>query len=110
MKKRKGLTLIEVVISIAIISIMAVTILGIFNISITNIFKSGHRTEDVLKVKEIIDDEINNNENKTDGTDKITITIDGIESHEIKGTFINKNSKDFNFNIETFVPNKSKSD
>lgn len=106
MKNREGLTLIEIVISIAIISIIAITILGIFNISVTNIFKAGQRTNEVLNVKESVDDEIKVNESKTDGIDKVTITIDGIESQEIEGTFIDKNSGNFNINIRTFVPDK----
>ena len=38
MKKRKGVTLIEVIISLAIIGIIATVILNMFNFSIMNIF------------------------------------------------------------------------
>lgn len=108
MKSRKGLTLIEITITIAILSILTVVILGVFNMSITSIFKSGRRTERILKVKEEVDKKIREKENKTDGEDTILITIPGvIEGKEIKGTIIEGvHKEDTNIKITTFVPNK----
>lgn len=126
MKDRRGLTLIEVVISMAIISIMAVTILGVFNISITNIFKSGRRTEEVLNLKRLVDEklayyQINYNEinmdeeNENDEKIKfkeikepIIVHIPGIDPKYIAGILINNvvSKNNFNVQIETFVPNK----
>lgn len=107
MKKRKALTLIEVVLSMAIISIMIVAVLGVFNISITNIFKSGQRTEDVLKSKEYIDEQIKINEDKTAGKDNVTISIGDFKT-DIEGNFIEVENigDEFNIPIKTFIPVK----
>jgi prepilin-type N-terminal cleavage/methylation domain-containing protein len=55
MKNKKGLTLIEVIISIAIIGILAVSTLSIFDAGLLNIIRAGKRTETVLEVKDGID-------------------------------------------------------
>lgn len=107
MKDRKGLTLIEIIITIAIMAIIAVIILGVFNISIKNIFKSGQRTEKVLNLKKDIDKEIRNNEVNKDGNNEITVSIPDIDfEKKIEGTFIDKYSEDLKFKIQTFVPNE----
>ncbi|MBU5426686.1 type II secretion system GspH family protein [Tissierella pigra] len=108
MKNNKGLTLIEIVITIAITSIMAIAVLTMFNISITNISKSGNKTERVLRIKEEVDEEIINNKEKTTNTDKVKVTIDGIiKDREVDGKIIE--IKDSDIKITTFVPNKPKS-
>ena len=108
MKNNKGLTLIEIVITIAIISIMTIAVLTMFNISITNISKSGNRTERVLRMKEEVDEEIINNKEKTTNTDKVKVTIDGIiKDREVDGKIIE--IKDSDIKITTFIPNKPKS-
>ena len=108
MKNNKGLTLIEIVITIAIISIMVITVLSMFNISITNISKSRNRTERILRIKEEVDEEIIKNKEKTTNTDKVKVTIDGIvKDREIDGKIIE--IKDSDIKITTFVPNKFES-
>ncbi|MST99873.1 type II secretion system protein J [Tissierella pigra] len=108
MKNNKGLTLIEIVITIAITSIMAIAVLTMFNISITNISESGNKTERVLRIKEEVDEEIINNKEKTTNTDKVKVTIDGIiKDREVDGKIIE--IKDSDIKITTFVPNKPKS-
>lgn len=102
MKNKKGLTLIEVILTIAIISIMAVTILGMFNTGIINIVKSGKRTDEVFEASKIIDEKIKINENITNGTDEVKITIPGVLTKTIKGIII----KSPDGKVETFVPNK----
>lgn len=104
MKTRKGLTLIEIIISIAIISLLAVAILGMFNFSIVNIIKSGKRTERVVKVKELIDMEINNSIDN--GIYEVDVTLPGDINKTILGTMIEKQSPDDpKIKINTFVPN-----
>lgn len=106
MKQRKGLTLIEVIITIAIISIMALVVLGVFNTGIRSIFKSGDRTDKVFEVKKEIDQKIIDNENNTSGSDEVTVNIPGIGDKIIKGTIITNTEYD-DLNITTFVPNKA---
>lgn len=115
MKNNKGLTLIEIIITIAIISIMSIAILSIFNIGIMNISKSGERTKRVLKVKEKVDEEIIRNKEDTTNKDKVKVTIEEIiKDKEVYGNIIEvkdddikkSNEKSFNIKITTFVPNK----
>lgn len=44
MKIRKGMTLIEVIISMAVIGLIAMTMLSVFNTGLVNITRSGSRT------------------------------------------------------------------
>lgn len=44
MKKRKGLTLVELIISLAIIGMIAVSMLHIFGTGLLNIIRAGNRT------------------------------------------------------------------
>lgn len=55
MKKRKGLTLIETILSLAILGIIGVFILTVFGFSLNNIRRAGKRTEDVFQLGDEID-------------------------------------------------------
>lgn len=108
MKKRKGLTLIEVVVSIALMGMVVLIFLTIFNTSNRNITKSGDRTDDIFEIQNEIDSVINSPDfieeriNK-DGYDNIEVNIEGIsESQKIKGKILIRN-KD-GVEITTFVP------
>lgn len=54
MKSRKGMTLIEVVVSLAIIGLVATTMLGVFNTGLINIVKSGLKTNATLESEAIL--------------------------------------------------------
>jgi len=49
MTKRKGVTLIELVVSLALIGIIAVSTLTIFDTGLSNIFRAGSRTKAVAE-------------------------------------------------------------
>lgn len=101
MKNNRGLTLIEVIVSLAIIGIMSIAVLTIFNTGLKNIVSAGDRTEEVYANQTGLDAIIRENENKSDGTDKIKITIPGvIQEKEIKGKII------ISEKLTTFVPNQ----
>lgn len=53
--RKKGMTLIEVVISIAILGIIAASFLTMFSNGFSNIFIAGNRTRALAKAQEIID-------------------------------------------------------
>lgn len=113
MKKRKGLTLIEVVVSIALLGMIAVVFLTIFNTGNKNIIKSGDRTKDVLKIQENVDTQIKSYEDlKLEGVKveekDIEVKIDGIDAKTIKGKLIT--GIEDGIKITTFVPNKVKGD
>jgi prepilin-type N-terminal cleavage/methylation domain-containing protein len=55
MRKRSGVTLIEVIVSTAIIGIMGISFLNIFDVGLINISRAGNRTEELLEVKNEVD-------------------------------------------------------
>jgi prepilin-type N-terminal cleavage/methylation domain-containing protein len=56
MRRRRGLTLIELIISIAIVGIISIAILGIFSAGTKNMVSSDDRTKNTLKGKDKTDD------------------------------------------------------
>lgn len=116
MKKRGGLTLIEVIISLAIVGIIAMVFLSTFTSGIKNIFKTRDSTKDIYLNKEAIDKEIIGEPSELDSTienKEITIEING-ESRPVAGRLITlpKKLDDEDENIDrlqitTFVPDKS---
>lgn len=76
MKNYKGLTLIEVILSIAIIGIISISLLPIFNIGLKNIVNAGSRTKNVYEAQTSIN-------NFIQGYDNL-----GGKDHEI--TFLDK--------------------
>ena len=123
MKNRKGLTLIEVIISIAIVGIVAMVILSTFSSSTKNISSANKRTINTLGTKDRLDELIIKSENldtdwatiDTDNEDieveqdiTINVTIPEVTgTKDIKGKVITVNSTDGEGNtitIETFVP------
>lgn len=103
MKKRQGLTLIEIILSISLLGIIALVILTIFNTGTKNIIKAGDRTEDVLTIQDQIDEKIRNHTDE--GESIITISIPEIGEKEIQGSFIRERVD--GIEITTFIPNKS---
>lgn len=105
MKKRKGLSLIEVLLSMALLSLIGLILLSIFGFSLTNIKKSGDRTGDIYELEKEINIEIAGN-----GVGNDQVIIKAIFHNEpdyegnISGRLIKKtkNGKE----IVTFVPNK----
>lgn len=84
MKNDKGVTLIELILSMALIGIIAVSVFTVFNASLINIVRAGKRTEAVNLAEERFDD------NPTIIVEK-SIIIDipspaGTKTHTIKGS------------------------
>lgn len=105
MRIRNGLTLIEVILTIAIMGIIALPILTIFNSGIKNIVNAGKRTEDVFIQKESIDSKIIANEKSGNGVDVINVTIPGVINNEPIIGRILISDPDSDKKIITFVPN-----
>ena len=103
MKKRKGLTLIEIMLAMLVLGMITVVFLTIFNNGNRNIASSGDKTQDLYDIQKQVDDEIkkyNNTENQ-----EILVTIPGIITNKkIEGKFIIKGQDEMK--ITTFVRNK----
>ena len=54
--EKKGMTLIEIVVAVAILGIIMVCLLTIFGSGFATIFKSGYRTNTTMIVQSIVDD------------------------------------------------------
>lgn len=106
MDNRKGFTLIEIVLSFALIGIIAVSLLTIFNSGLLNIVRAGNRTEAVniaedifVTIPTIQEEKSYNVTLVTDGgTGTVTHTISGSIA---KGTGIVNNAE---VDIQVFVP------
>ncbi|MDR7871214.1 MAG: type II secretion system protein [Tissierellaceae bacterium] len=127
MKNRKGLTLIEVIVSMAIVGVIAVVILSIFSSGTKNIARAGHRTTNIYDANRIIDELIIKSENPYTDWDAIesenenivvnnmeyNVILPGIgEDIKVSGKLLKVTSTDEENNtiiIETFVPNKLES-
>lgn len=122
MKKRKALTLVEVVISMALIGIVAIVFLSIFSTGNSNIFRSGKRTKDTFEIQEAVDAFIKDDTIKTkEGLEsqigrslkdinveiksdqRATVNINGAD-RTVEGRTININYD--GIEIKTFVPNE----
>lgn len=71
--KRKGLTLMEVIISIALISIVLVGFISGFSTNFINLFKSKKITVDTFRLQEILEDKIVQFKETDLGIDKIIV-------------------------------------
>lgn len=114
MKDQRGFTLIELIISIAILAILVVAVFSMFDTGIINIVRAGDRTDTVLEKRAIIDEEISN----YDGTDNIPdddinvviYNTDGVGEFrntviEGKQLTIETDPDSPDITITTFVPN-----
>lgn len=55
-RNQRGLTLIEIIVSMAILSIILVVILGVFSFGFSNIAFSGQKSKELMNVQSIVDD------------------------------------------------------
>lgn len=114
MKNKKGFTLIEVILSIAIIGIIAIFVVTIFGSGFRNIINSGKRTQEVFELESLINEGISGDYDAIEGDNvkivetEVNIPIPGIEAKPIKGKMVTIPSKDqSNMEITTFIPDKA---
>lgn len=105
--KKKGFTLIELIISIAILGLISVTFLSIFNMGLINISKAGNRTAAVKEAEKNISTptEINDFDitvKLPDKADGIVVTVKG-RVYESKVNILN--SDDF-VDVIRYIPIK----
>lgn len=107
MEKRKGLTLIEVIVSVALLGIIAMVFLNVFNTGNKNIIRSGNRTDDVIiiekKIHEAINEAMEDPDNEELERKLVTITIEGIGELEVEVLQVTESNEE-HIQITTFIP------
>lgn len=103
MKNNRGFTLIEIIITIAIIGIIIIPVFTIFNLGLKNIISAKERTEKVFETQNEINEDIRQPNIGEDATIKVVIPSLSIEK-EVEGKEITVEKN--NIKIITFVPNK----
>lgn len=113
MKDRRGFTLIELIITIAILGILVVAVFSMFDTGIINIVRAGDRTDAVLENQTDVNAEIKEYyETGNDaGEDTVTVNIIDFISEPIEGKLIviNSDAENLDAGITTFVPDKDQS-
>lgn len=106
MKKRKGLSLIEVLVSMAILGVIALLAMSMFGFGVKNIISSGKRTEEVYDLEGEINEIIFGNPDNVQGEEiSIEVKIPGLSVDKyIEGKIYT--IKQNNNRIKTFVPDK----
>lgn len=104
-KNVRGFTLIEVIVSVAIIGIIATSVLTLLGYSLKSVIISDNRTDNILDIEEEIDMKIE--DYKNEGTRVIKVKIPNLSiEKEIKGDVLEKQYKDTKIKIQTFIPNE----
>ena len=114
MKDRKGFTLIEVIISIAILGIVAVSTLTIFDLGLRNIVRAGVRTQTVYDAEDNLEiaPQIVTYEELT----VVLPTLDGDESIVVEGSHVkgeavtNNGYSSVSVEIDTYIPGVKESE
>jgi prepilin-type N-terminal cleavage/methylation domain-containing protein len=101
MENRQGLTLIELIITIAIVGIMTALVSMVFDTALRNIKNSRERMEAVFRAQGEINEIIQNNNT---GEDIIEVTIPVVNiNKKVKGKKVD--IEEDKIKISTFIPN-----
>ena len=117
LKNKKGLTLVEIILSLAIVGIIAVSIIPLFGTSIKGIARSGKRTSDIVTLQDNMVENIRKSEDGITDVTKVATPISPVEVHipgvttngplEVKGDLLEViGEKDESVKIQTFIPGK----
>lgn len=77
LNNKKGITLIEIIIAIAILSIVVIVFLTVFSFGFKSIVTAGDRTSDMFEVQSNIENSLTQKYNGTTPASVGQITIDG---------------------------------
>ncbi|QZY56983.1 type IV pilus modification PilV family protein [Crassaminicella profunda] len=102
---KKGFTLIEIIISLAILGIIVVSFTTTFTSSFSGIFSSGKKSQALHQAQIQMDRKINS---VTTGSDTLNIKFLGISQITVLGKkeIVNVEYKDHNVSLTTFIPNR----
>lgn len=84
-KYREGLTLVEIVISIALLGILGLALVFVFTNYTVSIFESGHMTSEILSARSVLDMTLSGEDLTKHG---FIATADGFENSDIDTTVV----------------------
>lgn len=110
MKGQRGFSLIEVIVTVAIVSILGIALLEIFGTSFSNVARAGHRTENLYSLQEVMDDAIAGNPIDPNSAIKVEEKPGHqvfVNETEVKGRLITVTHDQTNEKLTTFIANPS---
>lgn len=97
MKNRRGLTLVEVMVSVALIGMVAMIFLNIFTTSNKNIYNSSNKTKEIYELQKAIDEKIINASGEIDGVTAVNQDVEvtiGVNKGLVEGKLITSKNKE----------------
>lgn len=107
MKSNKGFSLVELLVSISLLTIMAVAFLPLLTTSYSGIQKSGERNNAINLAQQEIEQRFSKGAEKSDT--QITIRFPGVELFKIEGEIIIFNEEygeEHSVELDVFIPEK----
>ncbi len=103
MKKRNGMTLIELIISLAILSLILISFLSMFTTGVLTVYRAGNKAEAYAKAQEDLEERIARGE--AIETNDLSITFDGV-TYDVPGGLVETTqyARDAQSSMEVFVP------
>ena len=103
----KGFTLIEVITSMAIVSILLITIISFLGQSFTQIFSLGNRTSNLYTIQGEIEGKLGDSYGNENNNNKSTLSFKvGDKSITVEGLLYNESIDENSKVIKAFVPKK----
>lgn len=89
-RNNKGFTLVEIIVSVAIIGILAIAFFGLFGFSINTIITSGHNSVSDFNAQSILEDRIGDPTTTSSQLEVVPGTINLYKSGALAGTVSGK--------------------
>jgi len=103
-KKNKGATLLEIIISMAILGIILTALINVFSFGSINIIHSGQKSEKLMDLQSIVDS-LNSQDNLDDKNDIVSYLKD-TKGYKEASSLSNLTNKDSNDLIKFYVSNE----
>lgn len=107
MKNRRGISLIEIILSIAILGLVAISMLSIFDSGLFNIRRARITTENTMTVSSELDNKISNRDIIIGSEITVNVKLTDSVTRNITGELISSDNTDINGReliIKTFLP------
>src|SRR6056297_2214504 len=102
-KNNKGVTLLEIIISLAILGIIFTVMINAFSFGTINIIHSGQKSEELMNLQSIVDDV---NSNSFNSKSEIVNYLKNTKNFYEENSFANITNKDTTDMVKFFVSNE----